>query len=65
MIDSLAIIIAATMAFQPARPNLDREVKISAPAAARIEIKLPESVKPSEDLTTCYESKAGSCWSEG
>ncbi len=63
MNDSLSLAIALALTFAPAKPNLDREVRIVAPTGQTIAMARP-SARPSENLTTCFENRAGSCWSE-
>ena len=60
MIDSLAI--ALTLLSSPvARPNMERNATIIAPVqVASIVARKEETVN--NDLTTCYENAAGSCW---
>lgn len=63
MLDSLAIMIALINA-PVARPNMDRQVRIVPPAPISVvAIKSRESVGGSK-LTTCFENRSGSCWSE-
>ena len=61
MLDSLAITL--TLLSSPvARPNMERNVTIVAPAQiASIYVARKEETV-NDDLTTCYENVAGSCW---
>ena len=61
MIDSLAITLAL-LSSPVARPNMERNVTIIAPVqVASIYVARREETV-NDDLTTCYENVAGSCW---
>ena len=63
VIDSLAIAIAL-LATPVARPAVERNAVIAAPVqVASIHVARKDE-SASEILTTCYENKSGSCWSE-
>jgi hypothetical protein len=63
MIDSIAIALAL-VATPAARPNMDRNVRVIAPVqVASIYMKHSEE-HASNELTTCYENRSGSCWIE-
>lgn len=63
MIDSLAIAIAL-LATPAARPVIERNVRIAAPVQVAA-IKIVRKDEAASDmLTTCYEVRNGSCWSE-
>lgn len=56
MLDSLSLVLALTIA-----PDSSRI--IPPPPAAPIVVARAEE-EPSESLTTCYQSRSGSCWTE-
>jgi len=63
MLDSLALTLALLSA-PVARPNMERNATIIAPVqVASIYVARREETV-NDDLTTCYENAAGSCWSE-
>ena len=61
MIDSLALTLAL-LSSPVARPNMEHNATIVAPAqVASIYVARKEETV-NDDLTTCYENAAGSCW---
>ena len=63
MIDSLAIALAL-VATPIARPNVERNVSIVAPVQVASIYMTRNDERASNELTTCYENKSGSCWTE-
>ena len=63
MIDSLAIALAL-VATPIARPNMERNVRIVAPVQVASIAIVHNEEHVSNELTTCYENKYGSCWTE-
>lgn len=63
MIDSIAIALAL-VATPVARPNMDRNVRIVAPVQVASIAVVRKEERASNELTTCYENKSGSCWTE-
>lgn len=61
MLDSLALTL--TLLSSPvARPDMERDATIIAPVqVASIYVARKEETV-NDDLTTCYENAAGSCW---
>lgn len=61
MLDSLAITLAL-LSSPVARPNMERNATIIAPVqVASIYVARKEETV-NNDLTTCFENNAGSCW---
>ena len=63
MIDSIAIALAL-VATPVARPNMERNVRIIAPVQVASIAFVRNEEHASNELTTCYENKSGSCWTE-
>lgn len=63
MIDSLALTLALLATPAP-RANVDRVVRFVAPVETTTVAIKPDDVWGGQVLTTCYENKSGSCWSE-
>ena len=64
MIDSLALTLAL-LATPVQRPNMDRVSHFVAPVETTTTVSIkPDDVWGGQMLTTCYENKSGSCWSE-
>ena len=63
MLDSLAIALAL-VATPVARPNMERNVRIIAPVQVASIAIVRNEEHASNGLTTCYENRSGSCWSE-
>ena len=63
MLDSLAIALAL-VATPVARPNMERNVRIVAPVQVASIAIVHNEEHASNELTTCYENRSGSCWSE-
>ena len=63
MIDSIAIALAL-VATPVARPNMERNVRVIAPVQVASIAIVRNEEHASNELTTCYENKAGSCWIE-
>lgn len=61
MLDSLALTLALLSA-PVARPNLERESVVYAPAQVAPIVLQVASVKPTESLTTCYVNADNTCW---
>lgn len=62
MIDTLLTIAMFTL--PTARPNMERIAQIAAPAQGTAIVVQVAEVKPTNNLTTCYEVRNGECWSE-
>ena len=61
MIDSLAITL--TLLSSPvARPNMEHNATIIAPVQVASIYVARREATVNDDLTTCYENAAGSCW---
>jgi len=56
------MIVLATL--PTTRPNMERKANIIAPVAVAIVRTTPRKEEQAERLSTCYENKYGSCWSE-
>ena len=63
MIDSIAIALAL-VATPVARPNVERNVRIVAPVQVASIATVHNEERAGNELTTCYENKSGSCWTE-
>lgn len=63
MLDSLTIALAL-VASPIARPNMERNVRIIAPVQVASIAIVRKEEDASQNLTTCYENNAGSCWTE-
>ena len=63
MIDSLAIALAL-LSSPIARPNMERNATIIAPMQVASIAIVHNEDRAGNELTTCYENKSGSCWSE-
>ena len=61
MIDSLALTLAL-LSSPVARPNIERNATITAPAQVVSIYVARKEEAVSDDLTTCYENEQGSCW---
>lgn len=59
MLDSLIVLALAL----PPRPAVVRVPSLVPPAPVAIATVRPEEPSP-ESLTTCYQSRSGSCWTE-
>lgn len=62
MLDTLLTIAMFTL--PTARPNMERIATISAPAQGKAIVVQVASVKPTNNLTTCYEVRNGECWGD-
>lgn len=60
MLDSLALTLAL-LSSPIARPSMERNAAIIAPVQVA-SIYVARREETANDLTTCYENAAGSCW---
>ena len=63
MIDSLALTLAL-MSSPVSRPNMERNATIIAPVQVASIAIVHNEERASNELTTCYENRSGSCWGE-
>ncbi len=61
MLDTLALALSLAL---PPRPNLDRVPVLRAPAPAPVVVLARLEEEKPVSLTTCYENRSGSCWTE-
>ncbi len=61
MLDTLALALALAL---PPRPTLDRVPVLRAPAPVSLALLAREEEQNPVSLTTCFENRSGSCWTE-
>lgn len=61
MVDTLLLALALAL---PPRPSLDRVPVLRAPAPVSLALLTREEEAKPASLTTCFENRSGSCWTE-